>query len=639
MLTREQLERIQTQFYDAASMELMSDPVLITSNFDKNASYTRVYDKATLDGLFGIVAKDYKEYDDVQKRTADLMQIMQGRMSADGRRVEVAGRDFTAAEVKELEDLEKTSTGIEQRLGLKKGEKVHKVGVVKDPLNPNIQLSADMPQRDGKIVMALAYAAAYKSITENDALAKTAAAKDIMDYYKNDAKKIKEDMAILEKFAANPNDPTLKLTAADHTLLTSWGVTQASLQANKKDVYSTVWAKDLYKNIGNPEQIKSALDKAALDLGGKENLSKHLSTLAQSDISVANIILGIPIVTQQMIPKNFAEIAYKHRENKAFPNSDPRVRKIYQDFLTAFINEPGQAADNLKSFITLEKIGLTGYFKIQDPNVRKTVVDHSINAFGGIKQFGEWLNNHAKVSAENANLVFQSNTLANHLHPMDVAKISVQFSGRGFPNSIDPTINNNFNVSLLRAARASADAALIILKSKDLTDKIPDKEWTEILKIHAAANPEFTKAVNDLNKPYPHVTLLVARTILARKAEVAAPVPAKPLLMGGGPVPAPQHLITPDAMKKLMAPWQSFVNGQRFYFDPSRNEPELLRLKGMMDDIQQGKPVPLKALLTVVNHFKDRVGDDAKHARDALQKIADPNAKVALDQNIRPKLH
>lgn len=88
-----------------------------------------------------------------------------------------------------------------------------------------------------------------------------------------------------------------------------------------------------------------------------------------------------------------------------------------------------------------------------------------------------------------------------------------------------------------------------------------------------------------------------------------------------------------------MAPWQNFVNGQTFYFEPRRNEPELLTLKGMMEDIQLGKPVPLKALLTIINHFKDRAGDDAVRARDTLQKIVDPNAKIALDQNARPKHH
>lgn len=181
----------------------------------------------------------------------------------------------------------------------------------------------------------------------------------------------------------------------------------------------------------------------------------------------------------------------------------------------------------------LQKIGVEGYISIGDTDVRKKVISDATREIG-TKELGEMINNYAKTSAHHANMVFSSGSLSNLLHPIDVAKISVQFNEQGLPNSINPTINNNFNIALLKAAKTSAEAALIILQSKSLTNKIPDKEWGEILKTHASANLQFTKAVNDLNKPYPHVTLLVARTILAPKAP--SPIAtAKPLLMGEDP--------------------------------------------------------------------------------------------------------
>lgn len=214
MITFDEINKIHSTFSSINTFYALEEPILVLDCFEQDKPYIRVYGKNEVADLFARGTR---------KQSEDEVTAYYKKLAADRQRRKVTTPVPTV---------------------------IPEITYITDPKNPGILLNEKMfnpdektiketklsPPADGKMALSIAYAAAYKAINTNALTPRNDDDRDLvhhfMEHYDNKKEQLDADIALLDKFMANPNDPTLKLLPIQVQFLASFGITANAFGIN-----------------------------------------------------------------------------------------------------------------------------------------------------------------------------------------------------------------------------------------------------------------------------------------------------------------------------------------------------------------------------------------------------------------------
>lgn len=271
------INAIHSQFYSLVDFAAMNDPILVKDRFGQPTTTIRVYSKRELHdrlsraGEYGLSPGDQKdlvEYNERLRRlraeqpvdAAERTALLEGQIREleNKRRLKECKDELNALRARA--PAEQPANAAQDIARLER--EFRNLAVISDQLEPQLQLRYGMQERDGTNIMAIAYAAAFRSIKENNIVAKDNEDPEIIEHFLSyygadaasvkilgDAGQVEQHQAIKDKvallashlrllhcFVQNPKDPSLNIgDDLDHiTFLNNLGIDSSFDNRNNK---------------------------------------------------------------------------------------------------------------------------------------------------------------------------------------------------------------------------------------------------------------------------------------------------------------------------------------------------------------------------------------------------------------------